>query len=95
MLIMAVFDFRFWCKYLCPVGALSSLCAAFSIFKIVPTKACTHCGQCQKACPVKAIAADSKGIPAIDPQECIVCGKCLRACPANALTIKGCHDKEI
>jgi ferredoxin len=95
MLIMAVFNFRFWCKYLCPVGALTSLGAAFSINKIRPTKKCTACGACTRACPTQAITPNEKGIPAVDAAECIGCAKCLRACPSNALTFGcACHEKE-
>ncbi len=94
MLIMAVFNFRFWCKYLCPVGALTSLMAAFSWYKIKPTKKCTACGICSDTCPTQAITTNNKGIPHVDPAECIVCAKCLRACPENALTFGCCHEKK-
>ncbi len=93
MLIMAVFNFRFWCKYLCPVGALTSLIAAFSINKIHPNKKCTGCGICTNACPTEAISTDPQGKPVIDPGECIACAKCLRACPENAMTC-GCKSYE-
>ena len=94
MLIMAVFNFRFWCKYLCPVGALTGLIASFSTLKIRPTKKCTGCGQCSRICPTSAIATNKKNIPAIDMAECIMCAKCLSICPENALTWKcACHEK--
>ncbi len=89
MLVLAVFNFRFWCKYLCPVGALTSLVAVFSFFKIRSTRACTSCGTCTRICPTQAITLDKKGIPAIDTAECIACAKCLRTCPAKALKIQG------
>jgi polyferredoxin len=93
MLIMAVFNFRFWCKYLCPVGALTGLAATFSLNKIRPNTTCTACGTCSKICPTQAISIDPQGAPVIDPAECISCTKCLRACPVNALTF-GCHGHE-
>ena len=95
MLIMAVFNFRFWCKYLCPVGALTSLLAAFSFHKIRPTSACTACGTCSRACPTQAISTNAQGIPSVDAAECIACAKCLNACPENALTFgRCCHEKK-
>jgi polyferredoxin len=95
MLIMAVFNFRFWCKYLCPVGAMTGLAATFCISKIRPTKKCTACGTCSDVCPTQAISTNAQGIPAIDPAECITCAKCLRACPENALTFGcPCHEKK-
>lgn len=95
MLIMSVFNFRFWCKYLCPVGALTGLGAAFSLNQIRVSGKCTACGNCSHICPVQAITPDEKGLPVIDPKECIGCAKCLRACPANALTFGcACHEKK-
>ena len=95
MMIMAVFNARFWCKYLCPVGALTSLASAFSMSRIRPTKKCTGCGTCSRICPTQAISTDTHGIPSVDAAECIVCGKCLRTCPENALTFGcGCHEKK-
>jgi ferredoxin len=93
-LIMAVFNFRFWCKYLCPVGALTSLTATFSVNKIRPTIKCTACGTCSNICPTQAITTNDKGIPHVDPAECIVCTKCLRGCPENTLTFGCCHEKK-
>ncbi|MBF0331543.1 MAG: FMN-binding protein [Candidatus Omnitrophica bacterium] len=93
MLVLAIFNYRFWCKYLCPVGALTGLAAVFSFFKIKPRSTCNGCGDCARICPTEAITSDKKGIPAIDMAECINCAKCLRACPVNALMIKGgFHD---
>jgi NAD-dependent dihydropyrimidine dehydrogenase PreA subunit len=95
MLIMAVFNFRFWCKYLCPVGALTSLTAAFALNNIRPSSKCTACGTCSKACPTQAITTNAQGIPCINSAECIVCAKCLRTCPENALTFGcRCHEKK-
>ncbi|MFH0754351.1 MAG: FMN-binding protein [Candidatus Omnitrophota bacterium] len=89
MLSLAVFSFRFWCQYLCPVGALTGLASIFSLYKIKPNSACTACGTCTKVCPTQAITPDAEHIPQIDTAECIACAKCLRACPAHALHIQG------
>jgi polyferredoxin len=95
MLIMAVFNFRFWCKYLCPVGALTSLTAAFAVNRIRPTTKCSACGTCGKICPTQAITINAKGTPSVNAAECIVCAKCLRACPEDALTFGcRCHEKK-
>ena len=87
MLILSVFNFRFWCKYLCPVGALTSLAAAFSFWKIRPVPGCTACGDCQKVCPVDAISMNKNGRPMVDNGECLLCAKCLNACPGRALKL--------
>jgi NosR/NirI family nitrous oxide reductase transcriptional regulator len=55
MMVLGIFHFRFWCVYLCPVGALTSLVSSVSWWRIRPKDGCTRCGECAKACPTRAI----------------------------------------
>jgi len=78
---------RFFCKYLCPVGAFYAI-----IGKVSPTKIerddnlCVHCKKCNKACPVNIDVEQSVKIT--DP-ECINCNECVLACPEKgALEVK-------
>jgi len=80
MLFLSFFHFRFWCKYLCPVGACLGLFARFSLYKIKLGKECTGCSACEQICPTRAIRMDADA-PVIDYPECILCGKCVGACP--------------
>ncbi|MCX7781042.1 MAG: 4Fe-4S binding protein [Negativicutes bacterium] len=42
---------RFWCKALCPIGALLGLASRFSLFKIrLPWNNCAGCNRCEQAC---------------------------------------------
>lgn len=42
---------RFWCKVLCPIGALLALMARFRLLKIrLPFGECTGCNRCEQAC---------------------------------------------
>lgn len=42
---------RFWCKFLCPVGAILALTDRFSFLKVkLPADTCLRCGRCEKAC---------------------------------------------
>lgn len=42
---------RFWCKTLCPIGALLGIFARFSPFKVrLPWNNCAGCNRCQEAC---------------------------------------------
>ena len=72
---------RPWCKYLCPYGALLGL---FNLIRVFPIRrrerTCTHCGQCDRACPMN-IKVSKTGV-VHDPQ-CISCNKCVsgNACP--------------
>lgn len=69
---------RFWCRYLCPAGALQALVARWGFRRRVST-ACTGCGHCAGRCPM--------GIDPARPgmAECLTCGICTKACPAGNL----------
>jgi MauM/NapG family ferredoxin protein len=74
---------RFWCRYLCPSGAILAL---FSMQPLLNrrrvSRQCTSCGLCRKGCPMDAIAEDPH---ATDFAECIVCRRCSELCPEDAV----------
>ena len=75
---LSVFIGNFWCKYLCPYGALLGLLACASPFQIKRhEKACLNCKKCEKACPM-SIEITRKNI--IRNPDCIGCLECLNAC---------------
>ena len=94
MLVIAFFHFRFWCKYLCPVGACLGLFARFSLYKIRLGENCSQCAACDKICPTRAIRIGEAGSPIIDYPECILCGKCVTVCPKEKLRSKGPQEKD-
>jgi polyferredoxin len=77
----SVFVPNFWCRYLCPYGALMGLAAMASPLRIRRTaEACIDCAKCAKACPA--------GLPVdqliqIRSAECLGCMECVTACPAE------------
>ncbi|MCX8124993.1 MAG: 4Fe-4S binding protein [Spirochaetes bacterium] len=77
---------RFWCRVLCPLGAMYALVSHFSIFRrIVDTSKCVHCGACVKGCRMGAIATD--GVATIE-HECIRCFDCLKHCKYDAISFE-------
>ena len=71
---------RFWCRYLCPLGALLGLISRVAIVRrVVGEDACRQCVRCVRACPTGTI--DSHQNFASDPAECTVCLDCLPECP--------------
>jgi len=75
---------RFWCRYLCPLGALLGLLSKISILRPIIPAACSRCGHCVSACRVDAISSGDGY--RIEPAECIVCLDCLVACPESSIS---------
>lgn len=70
---------RFFCKYLCPVGAFYGIIGKFSITKIERNNdLCIHCQKCDKACPVNIQIEKTDKVTSM---ECINCNECVLACP--------------
>ena len=81
ILLGCVFAFRFFCRFLCPLGGLYGLFNRISFFGITvkPSK-CTQCGRCVSHCKMD--------IRHVADQECIHCGECIDVCPTKAITWK-------
>jgi NosR/NirI family transcriptional regulator, nitrous oxide reductase regulator len=77
LLLLGVFIGRPYCRFLCPYGALLSVCSRFSWRKvsITPDKE-LDCGLCEEACPYGAI----EGLRAV-PSRCLACARCYAHCP--------------
>lgn len=83
---------NFWCRYLCPYGALMGLAALASPvwIKRQPDK-CIDCAKCAKACP-SGLPVDTK--KQIRSAECLGCLECVAVCPAEGaldLSVLGIH----
>jgi polyferredoxin len=75
---------NFWCRFLCPYGALLGLTSWLSPMKIRRNpEPCIDCAKCAKACP-SALPVDK--LVKIQSVECTGCLECVVVCPAeNAL----------
>jgi polyferredoxin len=72
---------NFWCRYLCPYGALLGFASLLSPLKIRRTpSACIDCGKCAKACPAN-LPVDK--LVTIKSAECTGCLECVAICPAQ------------
>lgn len=83
MIIGCVFCYRFFCRVLCPLGAIYGLFNRISIFHLeIDRHRCVGCGKCKEACKMEV---DPVKTP--DSMECIRCGACVDACPTGAVCL--------
>jgi len=82
----SLFVQNFWCRFLCPYGALLGLTSWLSPTRIRRNaETCIDCGKCAKACP-SALPVDK--LVQIRSVECTGCLECVAVCPAqNALAM--------
>ncbi len=83
MVALSALQPRFWCRNVCPAGALMALCARFPLIHRKVGDSCTRCGRCIRVCPTGAIGEDPHET---DHAECIVCLQCRSTCPESAVS---------
>jgi polyferredoxin len=87
MMMFSLFVKNFWCRYLCPYGALLGALSWLSPMKITRNKtSCINCELCAKACPsnIKVHKVNK-----VWSDECMNCLACVEACPVkNTLDIR-------
>jgi hypothetical protein len=93
-----VFEKRFWCRHLCPVGGMNGLFAKLSILEL-RAEAGTCCGSCTSYGCFKGGPAVGEGMatggcplathPAhlIDNRNCVLCLTCAQACPHRSVKL--------
>lgn len=76
---------RFWCRNLCPAGAILALVSRVSLIRRTVSEACIRCGRCIRECPTACIGENPAH--AVSP-ECIVCLRCKEVCPVSAISFQ-------
>jgi len=81
LVVASVLVQNFWCRYLCPYGALLGLASLLSPLRIRRSApACIDCAKCAKACP-SALPVDK--LITIKSAECTGCLECVAVCPSE------------
>jgi polyferredoxin len=81
LVIASVLMQNFWCRYLCPYGALLGIVSFISPLRIRRSQeSCIDCAKCAKACP-SALPVDR--LISIKSAECTGCLECVAVCPAE------------
>jgi len=82
LLLASVLVQNFWCRYLCPYGALMGLLSWASPARIRRRPdLCIDCAKCARACPSQ-LKVDQ--LIRIQSPECIGCMECVTACPVDS-----------
>ena len=94
-----VFEKRFWCRYLCPVGGMNGLFAKLSILEL-RAQSGTCSGSCSSyACfkggPAQGEGLETDGCPLgthpahlSDNRNCVLCMTCTQACPNRSVQLR-------
>jgi len=91
-----IFERRFWCRYLCPIGGMNGMFAKLSMIELraqqgtCSAECCTY--QCYKGGPQKGEGMTTDGCPLYshpaqldDNKDCVLCMSCLKACPHRSV----------
>jgi polyferredoxin len=81
LILLSILIQSFWCRYLCPYGALLGITSLLSPVKVRrDADACIDCGKCAQACPSRLPVDHLMQIRSV---ECTACMACVAACPAQ------------
>jgi NapH/MauN family ferredoxin-type protein len=90
---MSLFIERFWCRYLCPLGALLAPLQKIGLVKVRRSDDdCINCHKCGTVCPVR-LDPEKKDVE--NSAECIACGRCVEACPKEKALFFGTSKKKL
>jgi transcriptional regulator with AAA-type ATPase domain/NAD-dependent dihydropyrimidine dehydrogenase PreA subunit len=98
VIFSVLFERRFWCRYLCPIGGMNGLFAKLSVIELraqqgICAASCTTY-QCYKGGPQKGEGLETGGCPVYshpaqlqDNRDCVLCMTCLKACPHRSVEL--------
>ncbi|MEO0374916.1 MAG: sigma 54-interacting transcriptional regulator [Cyanobacteria bacterium P01_A01_bin.17] len=98
VIFSVIFERRFWCRYLCPIGGMNGLFAKLSMTELRAQQGtCSaECStyQCYKGGPEKGEGQETSGCPIYshpaqleENRDCVLCMTCLKACPHRSVEV--------
>lgn len=82
VVLLSIYVYRPFCKYICPLGAIYAMFEKYTLFRIkIDENKCINCKKCEKECNMSVkILTNTE-----NQRECIKCGKCIKNCPRKAI----------
>ena len=81
LMILSVVIKNFWCRFVCPYGALLGMVSWLSPFKVTrESSSCIDCELCTKACPSNILVHKAGRVWS---DECTSCMRCVEVCPVK------------
>jgi ferredoxin-type protein NapH len=79
---------RWFCIFICPIGATFALLNKISFFRIkMDKKKCIKCNDCVQECRMYALTPEMIENFKSPNEDCIRCGRCIEVCPEEAMDI--------
>ena len=79
ILAAVVYKRRFWCRFICPLGALLALVSRHSLLERSSGLCKGNCSLCRARCRMNAIKTDNNYVK----EECVLCMDCTLRCPGG------------
>ena len=81
LVVLSILIRNFWCRYLCPYGAILGVLGRFSLGSIRRNESnCIRCGKCEAVCPGNISILKKITIHSL---ECSACQRCVETCPSK------------
>jgi len=86
IIVASIWIERFFCRYLCPIGAVFSAVSRFSLLRLEkPREDCGSCKACTTAC---GMGIDLRKSDVVRDGACIRCMKCVDICPRQNIKVR-------
>jgi polyferredoxin len=87
-ILFIILDRRAWCRYLCPLGALTKIFGSVGIGKVrLVNDKCIGCGKCSLVCDMKVdVMHELRTHGEVKNSNCIRCLECTDECPEDSIS---------
>ncbi len=88
VLVLVIVRRRFWCRYICPLGAMLGLASRAPFLRRKTSGCPSGCSLCRDVCRTNAIRSDNS----CAASECVMCMDCVSRCPRGNVSFSFRHS---